>query len=244
LITNSALRSLVPAGLSVRTTGALFNSPETLLIGKRGRTDPLVPAASLIESFTDFASMQQALGSGQVPPSVSYVLLDLEHWQFTPVAEQLRPFQDAQNARQLAHRFGRKLIFAPAVNLAPLQPGSRSGDRFQQFLNLDFAGQGATVSDVFEIQAQQTEGTSEASTFAVAAARQAKAAAAIPVLVGIGTNPAGRSVTEQDIAAVADSVKAVADGYWLNIPQGGAKCPTCGTPQPAVAVQFLQQHFG
>jgi hypothetical protein len=36
------------------------------------------------------------------------------------------------------------------------------------------------------------------------------------------------------------SARAVTDGYWLNIPQGGAQCPTCGTAQPQVAVAFLQ----
>jgi hypothetical protein len=199
-----------------------------------------VPAASLVESYTSLASMQQALTTGQVPPSVSYVLLDLEHWSFTPVAEQVSPFQTAQSARQLAHRFGLKLIFAPAVNLATLQPGDHSGDKYRQFLSLDFAGHGAAVSDVFEIQAQQTEGTSEASTFAVAAAGQARTAGATTVLVGISTNPAGRTITAQDMAILASSVGADADGYWLNIPEAGSMCPTCGNPQPAVAVQFLQ----
>lgn len=243
LINNGALQNLVTAGLpaSIQTR---LNSPKTLLVVNGGRADPRAPAASLVQSFTNLTSMQQAFASGQVPPSVSYVMLDLEQWSFTPLAEQLHPFQDAQSALQLAHRYGRKLIFTPAVNLAPLQPGVHPGDKYQKYLSTNFAGQGAAVSDIFEIQAQQSEATPGSTTFAVAAVRQAKAAAPIPVLVGIGTNPAGRSVTAQDIAELANSVKTMADGYWLNIPQGGAKCPACGIPQPAVAVQFLQMFVG
>jgi hypothetical protein len=34
--------------------------------------------------------------------------------------------------------------------------------------------------------------------------------------------------------------KATTDGYWLNIPQAGANCPTCRNTDPAVAVQFIE----
>ncbi len=240
LINNGALKNLLDAGLPTRTMQAIFNSPKTLLIANDGRADPLVPDASLVQTFDDLGSLRRALSSGQVPPSVSFVLLDLEHWSFTPISEQLQPFQDAHSALTLAHSYGKKLIFAPAANLALVQSGNESGDKYGAYLGSDFAGQGARVSDIFEIQAQQSEATPQALTFALAAVRQAKASASIPVLVGIGTNPAGRPVTAADITALAGSVKSAADGYWLNVPQGGPRCPACGSAQPDVAVSFLQ----
>jgi hypothetical protein len=58
-------------------------------------------------------------------------------------------------------------------------------------------------------------------------------------MLGIGTNPAGRTVSPQDLLNAFEATRGSVAGYWLNIP-GTGRCPSCGTPQPQVAVQFLQ----
>ncbi|MGH9081014.1 MAG: hypothetical protein ACRDYE_13270, partial [Acidimicrobiales bacterium] len=53
LINDGALKHLVGAGLSPQKVKAIFDTPKTLLIVKDGRVDPLVPAASLVQTFDD-----------------------------------------------------------------------------------------------------------------------------------------------------------------------------------------------
>jgi hypothetical protein len=120
----------------------------------------------------------------------------------------------------------------------PLPSGT---SKFQAYLDQNLASQGAKVSDVFDIQAQQAEATPDFMSFATQAVAQARAANPhAVVLVGIGTNPGGRPVTIQDVTSAYSAVRALADGYWLNIPQGNSQCPQCGPAQPQVAVAFLQ----
>jgi hypothetical protein len=45
------------------------------------------------------------------------------------------------------------------------------------------------------------------------------------------------------LAAVAATGGAV-DGYWLNIPGPGPQCPTCGPPNPGIALAFLRKLGG
>jgi hypothetical protein len=59
------------------------------------------------------------------------------------------------------------------------------------------------------------------------------------VSAGISTNPSGQQVTAAQFAAVVNAVRWYVNGFWLNIPAGGAACPRCGTPQPQVALPLL-----
>ena len=60
------------------------------------------------------------------------------------------------------------------------------------------------------------------------------------VLDGISTNPMGKRVSSQQVFQAVQSVKSVVDGFWLNIPQAGKYCPTCGEAQPQVAKELRQ----
>lgn len=134
------------------------------------------------------------------------------------------------------------MIFTPAVDLmSVVQPGLSASARFTAFERLIVAP-GAAASDAFEVQSQQTEGTSAAASFvanAIAVARVAHPGA--PVLAGLSTNPDGRHVTPGDLLALYHAAAAAgASGYWLNIPETSRECPRCGLPQTSIAVAFLQ----
>jgi hypothetical protein len=78
---------------------------------------------------------------------------------------------------------------------------------------------GAKAADVFEIQAQGTEGTPLVASFASSALTAARAArSSEPGLVGLSTNPDGRTVTPADLLRLVRSVPH-ATGFWLNVPQ-------------------------
>ena len=46
-------------------------------------------------------------------------------------------------------------------------------------------------------------------------------------------------IINQDLERLA--TRSQVSGYWLNIPGQGTACPKCGTPQPQVAIDFLQR---
>jgi hypothetical protein len=244
LITDSAIQLLINAGLPRSLLLQDFNTPSTILISPQGEADPAIPNASLAESFTSYTDLAKAFASGAVPSRVKTVLLDLEHWSFTPADEQANPFTFADRARKLAHQHGCQLIFAPAVNLMPVISGNNpppGTTKSNQYINFNVAGKGSLVTDYFEIQSQATEATPDAARFAPKTASQAHAASsAVQVLVGLSTNPNGRVVTAADMAQLYNETHSSATGYWINIPSGGKYCPSCGTPQPKVAVKFLQ----
>jgi len=240
IITAGSLPRLVAAGLPVPVLDAGFDNPSTLLLG-RGRVDGFLPDASPAMVFTSETSLAAALRTGRVPAAVGWVLLDLEHWPLTPAAEQADPIGTLRQAVAVAHVYGKKVLFTPAVDLlSALAPGTAAGVRFAAFDRL-VIGPGAAVADGIEVQSQQTEATASAATFVSGAAAAARAARpGIPVLAGLSTNPDGRRVAAGDLLALYRAARAAGvTGFWLNIPQTSAECPRCGSPQTPVAVAFL-----
>lgn len=244
LLESSAVTSLEQAGMTPAQVDSYFNSPRTFLILKNSDSDVGLTDATLVKSFASYAVMSQAFASGSIPAGVHYILYDNEDWSYTPVDEQEAPITFAQEAETLVHQHGMQLIFTPAINLASeaAQGGKAAQAKFADFLDQNLAGQAARVSDVFELQAQQAVGLPEFSSFVTTATNQARAAnASALILLGLSTNPVGRPVTAQDLLDAYNATRSEVDGYWLNIPgSGGGHCPSCGTPQPGVAVQFLQ----
>ena len=241
IITAGSLPRLAAAGLALPVLDADFDNPDTLVLG-RGRIDGFMPHASPAMVFTSETSLAHALSAGQVPATVTWVLLDLEHWPLTPADEQADPIGALRKAVAAAHAYGKKVLFTPAADLlSVLAPGTPAAARAAAFDRL-VVGPGAAAADGFEVQSQQTEGTADAATFvaqAVAAARAARPGA--PVLAGLSTNPDGRQVTAADLLMVYRAARSAgATGFWLNIPQSSAECPRCGTPQTPVAVAFLR----
>jgi hypothetical protein len=242
IISARGLSQLIAAGLPPALLRADFNRPTTLLLVSRGKPDPVAPRASLAFLFESAQAMTAALDRNRVPSSVHYLLLDLESWPLTPLAEQLDPIASLQRAVTSAHAHGKCVIFAPALDLmsglAPAAPLPALYSHFDQLI----VGPGVAASDMLEVQAQHTEGTAYVDVLApgaIAAARTARPDE--PVFVGLSTNPNGRQVTPADLTSLyASAARAGAAGYWLNIAGTSRECPGCGTPQTWVAVEFLE----
>jgi len=240
LVTRSALAELV-ADPSVRQRLASAQVYEILQPGQRllaGVT------ARAVVTFSSAATLMETVRSGQVPSDAYGVLYDPENWSFTPPAEQHDPVAAASQAARAAHTRGLKLLVAPAMNLTTvLGSGSAGrGPRWQQFLNLRLIAHLAQVADVVELQAQSLErDTATYTSFVRQAAAQARAArAGVTVLAGLSSNPPGPPVTSQHLTDVIQATRSLVDGYWLNIPGQGARCPNCSPPAPGVAQQALQ----
>jgi len=207
-----------------------------------GQKPLAVAGAEPVVTFSSVSELDQAVSGGQLPPGTRAVLYDPETWAFTPRAEQLNPAAAAQRARDIAHAHGLALIVAPALNLTTVRPDPAGGPRWRQFLRLGLAGALAKVSDVLELQAQSLErSTSTYATFVRDAAAQARAAnPRVAILAGLSTNPPGAEVTSQQLTAAIHATRGIADGYWLNIPGRGPRCPTCNSPRPDVGRAALR----
>jgi hypothetical protein len=246
IIAAGALSRLRQAGLPYPLFRAQFNRPGTLVLVSHGRTDSLVPRASLGFYYTSAGAMMRAVLGNQVPANVRYLLVDPERWPLTPAAEQHDPIGALKAAAAVAHAHGKCVVFAPAVDLVGVNnPGEQGAGLYSAFNEL-LIGPGAVPSDMLAVQAQHTEGTAYANSFAPRAIRAAQAAhPGEPVLVGLSTNPNGRQVSPAHLFAVYRAGAAAgAAGYWLNIPASGAECPRCGSAQPQVAVAFLEALAG
>ena len=60
------------------------------------------------------------------------------------------------------------------------------------------------------------------------------------MLAGLSTNPPGAPVDSQHLTSAIQATRSMVDGYWLNIPGRGARCPNCNAPRPNIAIQTLQ----
>lgn len=241
-----------PAWMMTRAALAQVTSEPTILAGL-GRSRVLqilhpgqkpldVAGAQPVVTFSSVATMDQAVSGGDLPAGTRALLYDPEAWTFTPRDEQLNPAGAARRALDIAHHHGLALIVAPALNLTTVRRDAVGGPRWRQFLNLGLAGAIAKVTDVLELQAQSLErDTATYAAFVRDAAAQARAAnPRIAILAGLSTNPPGAEVTAQHLTDAIDATRAVVDGYWLNIPGRGPRCPTCNSPRPDVGRAALR----
>jgi hypothetical protein len=169
------------------------------------------------------------------------VVYDPEAWTLTPRGEQLDPAGAAARAAAAARARGLQFIAAPALNLTTvLAPGS-SLPRWQSFLELGLAARFAEHADVLELQAQSLERDAASfANFVAAAAHQARRVSpGTALLAGVSTNPPGAGVDAAQLVAAIRSVRGLVDGFWLNVPRPGVRCPTCNPARPDIAVQTL-----
>ncbi|MFW0793573.1 hypothetical protein AAFP30_07160 [Gordonia sp. CPCC 205515] len=243
ILVSGSVAGLVDAGLSPALLNEA-NEPSTLLLVQHVYTNSYLPNGTPTFNFRGATEMARALRTGEVPDSMTWLLLDLEASSLTPARDQRDPIGALTRARDVALRYGKRVIFAPGVDLMNvLAPGLTGDALYQEFIR-QLVLPGAAIADGFEIQAQRTEATEYATSFASAATRAAISVnpRGAPVLIGVSTNPNGRSVTADDMVTVYNAgIGAGATGYWLNIPSGGVECPNCGQPQYEVGVEFLEK---
>jgi hypothetical protein len=193
-------------------------------------------------AFSSLAALSHAVAGGRLPTGTRAVLYDPEAWSFTPAAEQRDPVQAATRAAGLARAHGLQFIVAPALNLTTVLVRGSAAPRWQQFLDLQLAAHMAKVADVIELQAQSLERDSAVyASFIRQAAAQARAAnPGVIILAGLSTNPPGAFVASDQLVAAVNASRALVDGYWLNIPGPGARCPTCNQKRPDVGIEALR----
>ena len=147
--------------------------------------------------------------------------------------------QAATRAAAVAYAHGLRFTVTPALNLSTaLNPGRRE-PRWRQFPGLNLLGPLARAADVVELQAQSLErDTATYTAFVQAATSQASAAnPRVTVLAGLSTNPPGAPVDSRCLTAAIQATRSMVDGYWLNIPGQGPRCPACNAPRPDIAIQ-------
>jgi hypothetical protein len=198
--------------------------------------------AAVTVTFPSLIALSHAVAGGRLPAGTRAVLYDPEAWSFTPAAEQRDPVQAATRAAGLARAHGLQLIVAPALNLTTVLARGSAAPRWQQFLDLQLAAKMAKVADMIELQAQSLERDGATyATFVREAAAQAHAAnPGVTVLAGLSTNPPGALVTSDQLVAAIEASRASVDGYWLNIPGRGPRCPTCNQKRPDVGIEALR----
>jgi hypothetical protein len=198
--------------------------------------------AAVTVTFSSLVALSHAVTAGRLPAGTRAVLYDPEAWPFTPVAEQRDPVQAAARAAGLARAHGLQFIVAPALNLTAVLARGSAAPRWRQFLDLRLAADMAKVADVIELQAQSLErDRSTYATFVREAAAQARAARpGVTVLAGLSTNPPGALVASDQLVAAIGASRSSVDGYWLNIPDHGTRCPTCNQKRPDVGIETLR----
>jgi len=245
MISMSATRHLDRVDPSHALSRRFFESPGNFVVnGKKGSDGfpegwHCVPAAT----FSSYAALQQALGKAELPAAVKAIIYDNESWQFTPSEEQHHLDRFEKLAADAIHKHGRTFIATPAADLVPvLNPKVQKGGRYDEYLRLGVAKSAARYADVYEIQAQGSENNLALYTrFVKGAAAQARSVnPRVLIFAGLSTNPSGKKITGQQLFEAIQATRADVDGYWLNIPAGGAYCPKCGEPQPQVAVELLR----
>ena len=194
-----------------------------------------------VVTYPSVSELRTALADNTLPAGTRAVLYDPEAWSYTPATEQRDPVQAATRAAELAHAHGLKIIIAPALNLTTVLDPRSSAPRWRTFLDLRLAGPMARIADTVDLQAQSLErDTGTYAAFVRQAAEQARASNPnVTLLAGLSTNPPGTEVDSQQLTSAIAASRADVNGYWLNIPGNGPRCPTCNAPRPEVGIAVL-----
>ena len=210
---------------------------------QRGQQPLAGVSARTVVSFASAAELESAVAEHALPAHTYAVLYDPEGWAFTPISEQQDPVAAAATAAATAHAHGLAFFVAPGLNLSTVLSPSGEGTREARFLSLGLAGQMAHSADAVELQAQSLERNRRAyHSFVTAAAAQARAAnPKVHLIAGLSTNPPGAVVTASQLRRDIAVTRSTVDGYWLNVPGAGARCPTCNASRPDIAIELVMQ---
>jgi len=235
-IASSALHQLISLEGTSWTLAHL--APATTTVIAHTPTLPTTQApwqGGVVLDATSMAGVRADLAADPQDP----VLLDLEAWPLTPLAEQRTAPQVELAAGALMQAHGSTLVSAPAIDLGHvLVPGKPN---VVGYLTSALLPDAAHASAVVDIQAQGMEGNPMAYAEFVSrvALMLRNANPDVQVIAGLSTNPDGRVVTASELLQDVQLTSSVVSGYWLNIPGTSVACPSCGAPQPQIAVELL-----
>lgn len=230
------------------TSSYFFDTPRTFVTGASSASLSTlsVPAAIPTASFTSETALAAAVEAGTLPPGTRAVVLDLEHWARTPIAEQRHPGRYFALAAQIAHQYGLLLIADPASNLALARsPRLRPSLQYTKFIQLRFAASAARSADVYEIDARGPTPSGPVYTaFVQAAAAQALAAAPDTTLLSTITSGPRRPVlrSPSNLLDAVRAAPAVVSGFQLNDLRPGGGCSRCTVTPVAMVGEFLREY--
>jgi hypothetical protein len=218
----SAITKLAAIPLGLALLHGPLNHSDTWVIGRSAY------APHTAQRLADAASLERM---ERVAEQGHGIVLDLEHWRFTPEAEQQDPALTFQMAYNWTVRHGAWVLDAPALDLF----GRPRVTRYFQLLQ-------QVRAPAFDIQAQRFERNprqyAEFVRESVTILRRNNPG--MVILAGLSTNPGGAPVTLADLLADYRATRALVSGYWLNIPSPGSYCPRCKRSDPVMAVGFLR----
>jgi len=241
IIALSALNRLKSVS-SESLINTFFNSPNTYLLSENSKNLPTGFKVTPTIVFRSYSDLEKAFSNNSIDSLVKAVVYDSENWEFTPKEEQKNPSLYYKLAYDIVHKHNLIFIATPATNLAQVINPVAS-NRYDNFVQLGIARDIAPYADIYEIQAQGSEkNTIQYKDFVQKVATQVKTKNPnIIILAGLSTNPMGQKVIGDDLYNAYLATKSIVSGYWLNVPEGGSACPSCGVAQPKVAIDFLKR---
>lgn len=212
----------------------VLNRPDTWVIGKSLDVPPRAMRLGNAASLKGFRRTMES--------PVSAVVLDVENWPMTPLAEKQHPVATYAKAARIAAAHHKMLIATPAMDLVRAVDPSSRDPLYRRFLELRLAARIAPYVDVYEIQAQGIENNPRRYLSLVRAmARQVRSFhPQARILAGLSTGPSGKKTDARTLYRDVEETRSIVSGYWLNIPGRSQWCPRCTTPQPEIAVRLLR----
>jgi hypothetical protein len=172
--------------------------------------------------FTSYADFAGKIQRHAIPAGVRAVAYDPELWRATPLAERIDPQRYMRLFAAAAQRHGYATMLMPGRDLLAGAGPCRQQDGEDldaAFVRCGLAGEGARLSQIFELQTAPVElSSTQLRGFAAACARQARAANPAVVLIAtLSTQPGGRWVSGWQLARAAAALRPFVQGFQLNL---------------------------
>ncbi len=242
IITSRALRLVAglgtaPGSLSGATVVVLGGPPPA---DPAWRTLRSVPAVNC----TRLEAVRDARGALSKYPGRSVVLYDQEAWDLTPQHERRDPAAYVRRAAEELRGTAISLAAAPSLTLA--EAVAPSGSPEAAYFASGVVEAMSSWCQVMHVQSQRLERSPQRyAAFVTEAARRSRLAnPSVLITAGLSTNPPGQPVTLGQLQACVAATHPAVDGYWLNVPRPGRRCPHCNPENPTLAAALIESPAG
>lgn len=238
MLTSRALRLTTEMGFDPRS----LSDVTWLVLGGPPPQSPGWDGATCWPAFNcpSYPAVEAALANLRSYPLPSLILYDQEAWDLTPARERRDPVAFVQRAADLVRNSRVRLGAAPALTLAQeLMPGAGSPEA--AYLNCGVIEPLARAVSLFHVQSQRLERQPPRfSAFVREVAERARTShPGLVVTAGLSTNPTGPEVGLEQLVECIERTAEHVDGYWLNVPRPGRRCPHCRPENPGLATALL-----